>query len=455
MKNKKIVGFGMLIFLLMTVTASGQKYPGGLVDKVVALVGNEMIQLSSIEEEVQMRMMQGVITDKNLRCEILESMLVSKLMLTQARLDSLVVNEEYVELELEGRLQDIKTRLGGEKATEEYFHKPVFKLKQEWREIFREQSLTRDMQSTITQGVPPLTPKDVEIFYKKTPKDSLPIVPIQYKLSQIVLYPPKEEAVLLVKERLLEFRERIMSGTRFSTLASMYSQDPYSARRGGELGMASKQMYWPAFGDAAIVLKEGQVSQIVETPDGFHLIQMIEKEGDMFNARHILLKPEVLTTDRVKCLNKLDSLSALIKADSLSFEIAAIMHSEDPPSRLNGGRMSDEETGSMLFEKDQLNTNDYNVLKNMKEGDISAAFESRDNEGREGNVIYKIIRLDKIIPAHTADLKEDYSLIQNMATNKQMLQAIEDFIKEKQETTYIRIDPLFRDCAFQREGWIK
>ena len=175
----------------------------------------------------------------------------------------------------------------------------------------------------------------------------------------------------------------------------------------------------------------------------------------MFNARHIILKPEVLTTDRVKCLNKLDSLSALIKADSLSFEIAAIMHSEDPPSRLNGGRMSDEETGSMLFEKDQLNTNDYNVLKNMKEGDISAAFESRDNEGREGNVIYKIIRLDKIIPAHTADLKEDYSLIQNMATNKQMLQAIEDFIKEKQETTYIRIDPLFRDCAFQREGWIK
>lgn len=177
MKNKKIVGFGMLIFLLMTVTASGQKYPGGLVDKVVALVGNEMIQLSSIEEEVQMRMMQGVITDKNLRCEILESMLVSKLMLTQARLDSLVVNEEYVELELEGRLQDIKTRLGGEKATEEYFHKPVFKLKQEWREIFREQSLTRDMQSTITQGVPPLTPKDVEIFYKKRPKTASLLFP--------------------------------------------------------------------------------------------------------------------------------------------------------------------------------------------------------------------------------------------------------------------------------------
>ncbi|HKM30656.1 MAG: peptidylprolyl isomerase [Bacteroidales bacterium] len=455
MNIKKTRVINVLFFLLITTSAYSQRYSGGLVDKVIALVGNEMIQLSTIEEEVQMQMMQGIITDKNLRCEILENMLVSKLMLTQARIDSLTVNEEYVELELEGRLQDIKTRLGGEKATEEYFHKPVFKLKQEWRELFREQSLTRDMQSTITQAVPALTPKDVEIFYNKTPKDSLPIVPIQYKLSQIVLYPPKEEAILMVKERLLEFRERIMSGDRFSTLASMYSQDPYSARRGGELGMASKQMYWPAFGDAAIVLKEGQVSQIVETPDGFHLIQMIEKEGDMFNARHILLKPEVLTADRIQCLNKLDSLASVIRADSTTFERAAIIYSEDPPSRLNGGRMSDEETGSMLFEKDQLNTNDYNVLRNMKEGDISTAFESRDNEGREGNVIYKIIRLEKIIPAHTASFKEDYNIIQNMANNQQMLRAIENFIKEKQETTYIRIDPLFRDCAFKREGWIK
>ena len=157
----------MLILLSAATSAYGQKYGNGLVDKVIALVGNEMIQLSTIEEEVQMQMMQGIITDKNLRCELLENMLVSKLMLNQARLDSLTVNEEYVELELENRLQDIKTRLGGEKATEEYFRKPVFKLKQEWRELFREQSLTRDMQSTITENIPELTPKDIEEFYNK------------------------------------------------------------------------------------------------------------------------------------------------------------------------------------------------------------------------------------------------------------------------------------------------
>ncbi len=454
MKIKKSAA-SLLIFLLISVSAFGQRYDNGLVDKVIALIGNEMIQLSAIEEEVQMQMMQGIITDKNLRCEILENMLVSKLMLNQARLDSLTVNEEYVEMELENRLQDIKTRLGGEKATEDYFHKPIFKLKQEWRDLFREQSLTRDMQYAVTEKVPDMTPKDIEAFYKATPKDSLPIIPTQYQLSQIVLYPPKEEAILMVKERLLEFRERILNGERFSTLATMYSQDPYSARRGGELGMAAKQMYWPAFGDAAIILKEGQVSQIVETPDGFHIIQMIEREGDMFNARHILLKPQVLSTDRAKSLDRLDSIATAIKADSTTFDKAALLYSEDPPSRLNGGRMSDENSGSMIFDKDQLKTNDYNVLKDMKEGDISVPFESRDNEGREGNVIYKIIRLDKIIPSHVANLEDDYNVIKEMANNKARLDAVEKFIGEKQKTTYIRIDPLFRDCAFKREGWIK
>jgi len=164
----------LLLCLLITIPMFGQKYSNGLVDKVIALVGNEMIQLSVIEEDVQMQMMQGVITDKNLRCNILENMLISKLMLNQARLDSLTVNEEYVELELENRLQDIKTRLGGEKATEDYFRKPIFKLKQEWRELFREQSLTRDMQSVIVEKVPPLTPKDIEEFYAVTPKTACP-----------------------------------------------------------------------------------------------------------------------------------------------------------------------------------------------------------------------------------------------------------------------------------------
>ena len=182
---------------------------------------------------------------------------------------------------------------------------------------------------------------------------------------------------------------------------------------------------------------------------------MIEREGDMFNARHILLKPQVLSADRVKCLDRLDSIASAIKSDSTTFEKAALVYSEDPPSRLNGGRMSDENSGSMLFDKDQLKTSDYNVLKDMKEGDISAPFESRDNKGREGNVIYKVIRLDKIIPAHMANLQDDYNVIQDMANNKARLDAVEKFIREKQQTTYIRIDPLFRDCAFKREGWIK
>lgn len=441
--------------LCFPATVGAQTYPHGLVDKVIALVGGEMIQLSALEQEVQMQMMQGLVTDKNLRCNILENLLVSKLMITQARLDSLPVNDEQVELQLEEQLLNIKTRLGGEKETEAYFNKPMFKIRQEWKESFTEQTLAQSMQSEIMKDLPELTPAEVNAFYKKVSKDSLPIIPTQYQLRQIVVYPSKDDAVLQVKERLLEFRQRVLNGEKFSTLATLYSQDPYSARRGGELGMAAKTRYWPAFGDAAIVLKEGQVSQIVETPDGFHIIQMIRKEGDMFNARHILLKPEIALSNKRASIARLDSVLNLIVKDSVSFELAARRFSEDPKSRAAGGLMTDENSGVTFFEKDQLKVNDYNVLKNMKPGDISDTFETTDNEGREGNTVFKILKLEKILPSHTANIQDDYHAIQNLARGKQANDAIEAFIKEKQKLTYIRIDPLFQDCAFQREGWIK
>ena len=311
------------------------------------------------------------------------------------------------------------------------------------------------MQQKVMQSAGSMTPSEVERFYKKTDKDSLPIISTQYKLSQIVLYPTKEQAEMEVKERLLEFRERILKGEKFSSLASLYSEDPSSAARGGELRMASKDVYWPAFSDAAMALKPGQISQIVQTPDGFHLIQMIEKEGNLINVRHILLKPKYTSEDRQKAFKILDSLKRKIEADSISFELAARFYSQDMKSAVNGGQMSDENTGSIYFEKDQLKPMDYNLLKDMKEGDISEPFESNDNEGRVGNTIYKIIRLDKILPSHTATFKDDFLVIQNLADSRKQMDAIEKFIKDKQEITYIRIDDLFKNCRFSREGWIK
>lgn len=441
------------VLAVISTVASAQKYPGGIVDKTIAVVGNEMISLSDLENEVQMMQAYGAGSDRNARCEILEQMMVSKLFLMQARLDSLTVNNDMVEGELKNRMDNVKTSLGGEKQVEEYFGKPLYKLRQEWRESLQDQSLTQQMQSKVSSDIPDLTPYDVQKYVDATPKADLPVVPIKYQLSQICIYPDREAAELAVKERLLAIRERIINGEKFSTLARLYSQDPGSARRGGELGMASKSIFWPAFSDAAMSLKTGVVSQIVETPDGFHLIEVLEKKGDMFNARHILLKPEYTSFDREEGFKVLDSLKVELQNDAVTFDLAARFYSEDPSTRTNGGQMSDPNTGSSYFEIDQLKPQDYAAIKGLDEGQISDPIESLDNEGRNGNTVYKIIKVDKIIPSHTATFKNDYDLLLMQAKNKMAMAAVDEFIKSKIDVTYIVIDPLFKDCDFEKEGW--
>lgn len=444
----------LAIMLFFSCALSAQTYKGGLIDKTVALVGNDIITISQLENEVQLMMAQGFVSDGNIRCEILENLLIQKLFLTQARLDSLVVNMDQVEADLSNRINEMMMSIGGEAEIEKYFKKPLHKLKNDWRNVLMEQSLTQQMQQKVMSDAPQMTPSEVEKFYKKTDKDSLPIISTQYKISQIVLYPSKEAAALAVKEKLLELRNRIIKGEKFSTLASLYSQDG-TAVRGGELGMAPKNLYWPAFTDAAMALKPGQISQIVETPDGFHIIQMIEKDGDMFNARHILIRPTYTNEDKTKAFKTLDSLKRQIETDSMTFFIAARAYSEDLKSAVNGGIMVDENTGSTYFEKDQLKPADYYMLKDLEPGQISEPFESLDNEGRSGNTIYKIIKLEEIVPSHTANLKQDFMIIQNIADNRQRMDAVDKFIKEKQSTTLIIVDDMYRKCNFDKEGWIK
>ncbi len=444
----------LAIMLFFSCALSAQTYKGGLIDKTVALVGNDIITISQLENEVQLMMAQGIVSDGNIRCEILENLLIQKLFLTQARLDSLVVNMDQVEADLSNRINEMMMSIGGEAEIEKYFKKPLHKLKNDWRNVLMEQSLTQQMQQKVMSDAPQMTPSEVEKFYKKTDKDSLPIISTQYKISQIVLYPSKEAAALAVKEKLLELRNRIIKGEKFSTLASLYSQDG-TAVRGGELGMAPKNLYWPAFTDAAMALKPGQISQIVETPDGFHIIQMIEKDGDMFNARHILIRPTYTNEDKTKAFKTLDSLKRQIETDSMTFFIAARAYSEDLKSAVNGGIMVDENTGSTYFEKDQLKPADYYMLKDLEPGQISEPFESLDNEGRSGNTIYKIIKLEEIVPSHTANLKQDFMIIQNIADNRQRMDAVDKFIKEKQSTTLIIVDDMYRKCNFDKEGWIK
>ncbi|HIT46328.1 MAG TPA: peptidylprolyl isomerase [Candidatus Cryptobacteroides merdipullorum] len=451
--NRNLKLFLLIAFSVMSLPLSAQRY-GGVVDKSIAVVGNEMIRLSDLESEVQMLNAQGYSSDKNIRCELLERMMESKLFLMQARVDSLTVDSDMVAASLTQRLDQVRTALGGDAQVEEYFGMPLYRLRQEWQAQLEEQSLTQKEQQQIASKIPELTPYDVKQYLDTADVSSLPVIPMKYQMSQICVYPDREAAALAVKERLLSLRERIINGEKFATLARLYSEDPGSAMKGGELGMASKSIFWPAFSDAAMSLKPGTISQIVETPDGFHIIEVLEKNGDMFNARHILIKPHYTQEDQDKAFERLDSLRTMIVVDSvMTFDLAARFYSEDPATRTNGGQMADPNTGSSYFEIDQLKPQDYEAVKDLEVGEVSQPIASLDNEGRDGNLVYKIIRLDKIVPAHTANFESDYTDLLNLVVQMKQMEAIDGFIDEKLDSTYIVIDPLFGDCDFSREGW--
>ena len=436
--------------------AFAQRYNNGLIDKIVAVVGGEMISLADIENEVQMMRAQGLSSDRNMRCEILEQMLESKLFLMQARVDSLSVNSDMVESQLSSQIDRYLQYLGSEEAVEEYFHKPMYRLREELRQQFEDMSLTQEEQSSIAEKVPEMTPYDVKQYLDTVDVNRLPIVPMKYQMSQICFYPDREAASLAVKERLLALRERILNGEKFATLARLYSEDG-RARNGGELGMAPKSIYWPVFSDAAMALRPGTISQIVETPDGFHLIEVLEKKGDMINVRHILLKPQYTQEDQDKAFKTLDSLRTEIMDKAVTFELAARFYSQDLATRTNGGQMSDPNTGSSYFEVDQIKPQDYAAISDLQEGEISLPIASRDNEGleqgREGNLVYKIIRLDKILPAHTATFENDFTDIAAQVRYEKQMKVIDSFIEGKIAETHIVLDPLFKDCEFNRKGW--
>lgn len=450
MKRFHFISVGIAL-TLSVVPASAQKYTG-LIDKVVSVVGDEAIMLSDVESEIKVMRAQLGYSDANARCEMLEQMLQGKLFLMQARLDSLSVNKDMVQSQVDERINYFRMTLGGDEAVEAYMGKTMYRLRKEWSKQAEEMSLMQQEQQQIASAMPEITPYDVDNYIDTVDVSGLPIIPIKYQISQICIYPNREKAALEVKERLLALRERIIAGDRFSTMARLYSDDPGTAVRGGELGMAPADMFHAPFSDAAMALKPGMISQIVETPDGFHLIQLIEKKGEMFNARHILIKPKYTSEDRAKAFTTLDSLRTIIVDSTMTFELAARIYSQDPSSRTNGGQMSDPQTGAAYFEVDRMKPQDYNAVKNLEPGQISQPIESMDNEGR-GNTVYKIVRLDKIWPSHVATKERDYAELQNSVRQIKQAEVIRKFIKDKIKVTYIHIDPMFKNCEFDEPEW--
>jgi len=424
-----------------------------VIDRVVANVGDKIILQSDIENQVLQFIAQGYPAQSGVECQLLQQLLTQKLLLIQAEYDTLVVSSNVVESELQQRLDYFIRQIGSEKKLEEYYHKSILEIKDDFRPLIEEQLKTQTMQRSIVEGLD-VSPKDVEAFYKKLPKDSIPLINTQYEIKQIAVYPEQSEnARNEAREKLLGIRERIVNGERFSTLAVLYSEDPGSARRGGELGFRTRDELDPEFAKAAFRLSdEAGVSRIVESEYGFHIIQLIAREGNQVNVRHILVIPKIDIEQKVAARSKLDSISLLIKNDSISFEDAALKLSEDELSKLNKGLMVNQMNASTRFSLEELPAGEYGIIKNMKPGEISEPFESKDNKGK---TVYKIVKIDKIIESHRANLDMDYMLIEEMALTQKRMDAIDRWINDKKKKTYIHIDESFKSCEFLRDGWVK
>ena len=439
MKYIRIVSIAIYFFFTFLVV-SGQNPM--ILDRVVAVVGDFTVLQSDIEQEYLQMKMSGAYMPPDSRCRIFNNLINQKLMVAQAKIDSIEIGPDQVEMQIEGRMDYFISQFGSQEEMEEYFNKSIFDIKDDMREAVREQMLTQEVQSTIIADVS-TTPSDVKEFFKNLPKDSIPYINSQVELLQLVTYPPySEEAVFLVKEKLLELRKRVMDGEDFGTLAILYSEGPSASRR-GEIGFLLRSELDPAYADAAWVLKEGQVSKIVESSFGFHIIQLVERRGDRINTRHILLKPKADANAKQKALNKLDSLKIVIEADSIKFDMAAKRYSEDENTSVNGGLIVNPQSNASTFELDELSTKDYYIVRNMKVGDLSDPYETEDSNGKS---CYKMLMLKSRTEPHRANLKQDYLLLQNMALQKKNMEVMNNWFEDKKASTYIRIDNSFRHC---------
>lgn len=450
----KIKNF-IIIFLLCVSFPHNILKSQVLVESVAAIVGQEMVLLSDIEDRVYQQLVSG---DKrpieDIRCEVLNEILISKLFVDQSKIDSLVINDAYIDTDVNVRINEAIINAGSEETLEEYFRKDIIEIKNDIRELLVEQQIISQVQSSLVKDVK-ITPNDVRKFFSGIPKDSLPLIPAMVQVSIIQFNPPNyEESKSDARQKLLEIRNKIMEGQSFNVMAILNSDDPGSAINGGELGYLLKGNLEKEYADAAFALQPGSISRIIETRHGYHIIQMIDKKGDMANTRHILIKPKVSPQQTTQAINRLDSLAQAIRRDSISFEEAARLYSSHADSRTNGGKFvkSDPADRNRWFELKSFEQDMYMKIRDLKIGEISAPFTTTDDNG---NTVFRIVRLDNEMPAHRANLKDDYQLLYNSALNKKKAEVYNKWIEEKITTTYIKISEECETCDFLRDGWIK
>ncbi|MCK5462081.1 MAG: peptidylprolyl isomerase [Bacteroidales bacterium] len=447
-----ITGKSLLSTLLLAGTMFGGLSGQSLIlDRVVAVVGEFMILQSDIESLNLQNKAQGVNLPGDEKCVILENFLSEKLLLNQAKIDSIEVSESSVEMELDNRLSYFISMIGSPEALEEYFGKTILEIKEDMRKAVRDASITRQMQSTIT-GEVTVTPSEIREYYNGLSRDSIPYIDSKVELSQITRYPPVDEAAIFeVKQTLLDLRRRILDGEKFTTLAVLYSEGP-SASQGGEIGFMGKGELDAEYAKAAYSLKAGGVSTIVESSFGYHIIQLIERREERVNTRHILMKPKVKPESIRATTRKLDSIANLVRTDSVEFDLAARIFSQDKNTAVNGGIMVNPGTNTTAFMDDELQPSEFIALRDLKVGEITEAFKSEDENGKE---VYKIVRLRNRSSPHRASLKEDYMVLKELALGMKKQEVFQQWIDEKIGETYISVDNSFAGCDFSRKGWVK
>jgi peptidyl-prolyl cis-trans isomerase SurA len=449
-KNKGV----LLIILLVCLSSLFVRAQSKIIDQIIAVIGSSVIFQSDVENQTLQLQTQGISTSASkLKCEVLEDLLYSKLLLNQAKIDSIEVTEAQVEGELTRRLQMFINQVGSEEKLEEFYNKSMIEIREDFHDLIRDNLLTQLMQDEIAGDIK-VTPSEVKSYYNKLSRDSLPLINSVVEIAQIVKNPPySEQAKFSVREKLLNLRKRVLNGEKFATLAILYSEDLGSAERGGDLGFRNKADFVPEFSTVAFSLKENTVSTIVETEAGFHIIQLIAKRGDQVNVRHILMKPKVTAEETLQAMHFLDSIANLIRSDSISFETAAIIFSDDENTRLNGGIMVNPYTNDTKFELDQIDPYLHKQISDeLKTGEISDPFEAIDESG---NKIYKIIKLKTRTKPHYANLKEDYQYLQEMTKLNKQNEIISEWIEEMLKITYVRINDEFKTCDFLNKGWVK
>lgn len=429
-----------------------------VIDEVVWVVGDEAILKSDVENERLNAQYEGRRFDGDPYCVIPEELAVQKLFLHQAEIDSVTVTDQEVLQGVEAQMSWLIDQIGSKEKLEEYYNKTSTQIREMLRENIRDGKTVQEMQRKIVGDIK-LTPAEVRNYFSRLPQDSIPFVPTQVEVQIITREPAiKEEEIERVKKELREFTDRINRGeTTFSTLARLYSEDPGSARRGGEYGFTGRGELTPEFANVVFNLTDPKkISKVFETEYGFHIAQLIEKRGDRVSYRHILMKPRVDEVDVEHELSRLDTLANDIRKGKVSFDEAAAWVSQDKDTRNNHGLLANPQTATSRFEMQQLaglvSQEVARTVEGMKIGEVSEPFTMTNAKGKE---VCAIVKLKNRIDGHKATISEDYQRLKEIVTAKRSEEKLQEWIVEKQRTTYVRISPEWRKCDFKYPGWVK